>query len=379
MWYKLLCTISILALFLFAGTPSQAQMPVADFSIDKTFLDMLTTPGNFKIQLQDQSVGATSVSMEVCDDLMISCSGQFTGSNPIIEFQRQFSDYWVRVIATNAMGADTLDSLITVFCGNLTVQPSAQCTWQLVGDTLSVSHIPVDDNSWDPGTTISGPGVIFNPWCPGHNACSVKLTQTGTFTICGDWYFGTCSQTVPVSCCDTIEINCLPTRATWAYTVLGSQLVQFADTGYANANPQYLWDFGDGNTSTQQNPQHAYSQPGAYNVCLTVTDSCGTDQVCQTVYAGVTSAGEPELISGLRVSPNPSNGRFKVEFNSSIVGGASLSLMDVQGKVLWSRETALSGGEHTFTVDDAALAPGFYLFRVATKESMRHQSLQILR
>ena len=34
----------------------------------------------------------------------------------------------------------------------------------------------------------------------------------------------------------------------------------------------WLWDFGDGTTSTQQWPQHVYTQPGNYTVKLTVTD-----------------------------------------------------------------------------------------------------------
>src|SRR5690606_15540869 len=38
-------------------------------------------------------------------------------------------------------------------------------------------------------------------------------------------------------------------------------------------NLQYLWDFGDGNTSTQAYPSHIYASIGVYNLCLTVTDS----------------------------------------------------------------------------------------------------------
>ncbi|MCI5056417.1 MAG: PKD domain-containing protein, partial [Flavobacteriales bacterium] len=34
---------------------------------------------------------------------------------------------------------------------------------------------------------------------------------------------------------------------------------------------QWLWDFGDGNTSTQQNPSHQYANPGTYNVTLTAS------------------------------------------------------------------------------------------------------------
>jgi len=35
---------------------------------------------------------------------------------------------------------------------------------------------------------------------------------------------------------------------------------------------QYLWDFGDGNTSQLQNPVHQYAQPGGYSVTLSLTD-----------------------------------------------------------------------------------------------------------
>ena len=37
----------------------------------------------------------------------------------------------------------------------------------------------------------------------------------------------------------------------------------------------YLWNFGDGDTSTSQNPTHAYDQEGAYTITLTVTDNDG--------------------------------------------------------------------------------------------------------
>jgi PKD repeat protein len=45
--------------------------------------------------------------------------------------------------------------------------------------------------------------------------------------------------------------------------------VQFTDHSY-NAN-NYFWDFGDGTTSTLENPTHTYSQPGTYDVTLIST------------------------------------------------------------------------------------------------------------
>ncbi len=41
-------------------------------------------------------------------------------------------------------------------------------------------------------------------------------------------------------------------------------------------NNSYLWDFGDGSTSTDINPKHAYKKTGVYQISLTVTNGCGS-------------------------------------------------------------------------------------------------------
>ena len=37
----------------------------------------------------------------------------------------------------------------------------------------------------------------------------------------------------------------------------------------------YLWDLGDGSTSTEANPRHSYAKAGTYTIKLTVTDATG--------------------------------------------------------------------------------------------------------
>jgi PKD repeat protein len=50
--------------------------------------------------------------------------------------------------------------------------------------------------------------------------------------------------------------------------------ITFTDTSILGdaINLTWSWDFGDGNTSTEQNPMHNYSMGGNYTVTLTVTD-----------------------------------------------------------------------------------------------------------
>ncbi|MCC6447334.1 MAG: gliding motility-associated C-terminal domain-containing protein [Chitinophagaceae bacterium] len=46
----------------------------------------------------------------------------------------------------------------------------------------------------------------------------------------------------------------------------------------------YLWDFGDGNTSTDKDPIHIYEKDGTYTVCLTARNSYGCkDTACKSV------------------------------------------------------------------------------------------------
>lgn len=52
-------------------------------------------------------------------------------------------------------------------------------------------------------------------------------------------------------------------------------VIEFVDNSIGDVIVEWLWDFGDGNTSTEKDPQHTYEQPGMYDVSLTVTDSDG--------------------------------------------------------------------------------------------------------
>ena len=60
-------------------------------------------------------------------------------------------------------------------------------------------------------------------------------------------------------------------------TQLGEATVPFDDfsVDVDGEIVSYFWDFGDGNTSTEQNPVHTYGAPGTYTVTLTVTDDEG--------------------------------------------------------------------------------------------------------
>jgi len=82
----------------------------------------------------------------------------------------------------------------------------------------------------------------------------------------------TCTVTSVMGCTATLSavINPVISTSNFNYTTSCNNIVNFTDaTTVINGIPSlWNWDFGDGNTSTQQNPTHQYTQPGVYQVRL---------------------------------------------------------------------------------------------------------------
>jgi PKD repeat protein len=66
--------------------------------------------------------------------------------------------------------------------------------------------------------------------------------------------------------------------------------VQFTDTS-TNAPTSWLWTFGDGSTSTLQNPTHTYIAAGGYTVSLNATNAYGSDTMTRANYIVVSQGG----------------------------------------------------------------------------------------
>lgn len=77
-------------------------------------------------------------------------------------------------------------------------------------------------------------------------------------------------------------------NASFQYAALGASggayYVQFTDTTTGtDAAAGYAWDFGDGGTSNESSPEKTYTNPGTYNVKLTVTDAGHSSQYSTSV------------------------------------------------------------------------------------------------
>ena len=117
----------------------------------------------------------------------------------------------------------------------------------------------------------------------------------------------------------------------------------------------WSWSFGDGDTSTEQNPAHTYTTPGVYNVSLTVSDGCGTDTETKSGYITVQSPCDAAAYSIADAfvetrADGDHDGcpeRTRVHFDADVEAGCSKSVF---AKVLLRPEGST---EWAFTVQSA--------------------------
>lgn len=114
------------------------------------------------------------------------------------------------------------------------------------------------------------------------------------------------------------EITQLPPVAGFSY-VANLLAVTFTDssTDPNNDITTWAWDFGDGNTSTEQSPTHTYAADGTYTVGLTVTDSEGHTNSTSMEVSVVSIAATAEIKRAYKTRM----GRLRVDIKYENVGG----------------------------------------------------------
>jgi len=101
-----------------------------------------------------------------------------------------------------------------------------------------------------------------------------------------------------------------------------NQVVSFHDTS-TGAPSSWLWNFGDQDSSTDQDPQHAYSTAGSFTVRLTVGSASGTDSTTKVI---TVASNQP--VAGFTSSPSSPSVNQPVSFVDTSTGGPSSWLWD---------------------------------------------------
>ncbi len=217
-------------------------------------------------------------------------SGTSTDANPQHSYA-QPGTYTVTLIVNGDCGTDMISQDVVI--GPFTPQVGfganivAGCAPLTVTFTDQSTHAPTAWSWTFPGgtpatSTEQHPTVVYNSL----GSYDVQLTASNAAG----------SSQLLQSNMITVEASPL---AGFGSAVNGPE-AQFSNTT-SGVSVSYSWDFGDGQTSNELNPLHAYAAPGIYNVYLTANNACGTSTVFQAITITEflpTAAFNPSINSG---------------------------------------------------------------------------------
>ncbi len=175
----------------------------------------------------------------------------------------------------------------------------------------------------------------------------------------------------------------------------------------------YVWDFGDGTSSTDPYPTHVYDGDGPWILCLTMTSNFCTDTYCDTVSVDAngmlngmivdghstgtvsndasrsggftlnviqeipTGITETPALAEMNLWPNPVGNELNLDFNSIRAGSSTISVINTDGSKVLQVKRAVVLGKNTVKLNTASLAPGLYLLRMGVgAQQLAHRFLK---
>jgi PKD repeat protein len=234
-------------------------------------------PAPLDVQFSDTSTGAVdSWSWSFGD------GGTSTAASPMHTFANM-GTYTVTLTTRNAAGSTTRTATVKVDVA----KPVASFT-----NTPATGPAPLPVQFTDTSATTGGAPTSWL-WDFGDKTTSTQQNPAHTFTQMGTY-------TVRLTATNASGSNFVERAvvvavakpvASFTYTPPTGPAplpVQFTDTSATTggAPASWVWDFGDGTTSTQQNPTHTYAAGGTYEVSLKVDNASGSSSAKNTITIG---------------------------------------------------------------------------------------------
>ncbi|WP_367388887.1 PKD domain-containing protein [Lewinella sp. LCG006] len=260
-----------------------------------------------------------------------------TEENPNFTFPGP-GDYPVTLSVTNECGTENYDlqvSLIEPLVVEISSNITEGCA-PLVIAFEDLSSGSVENRIWnfpggEPATSTAIAPLVTFP-APGTYTISLSISNSNN-SASGMQEITVASPPVPV------------------FNIITNDLTISLQNNSLNAS-SYFWNFGDGNTSTLENPVHTYASAGVYEVSLNASnDYCGVANA-QTINVTISAIEDP-ADSPLMIYPNPTSGWLQIEHWTK----GEISLIAPRGRLLTTWRTVTS------SLDISAFPAGLYFLR----------------
>jgi PKD repeat protein len=316
-------------------------------SIQTYYAENLTgTPSQF-IGAADSSIGAGSINNSAYGAL------NFRADQPL-----EIVSTWVYAQGSSirtfflAEGENTTGTLPANTIDDVTV--FLQSGWQEVQLNLMV---PDTGNYNLGGETLNlyanSTGAAYPYNVPGL----ISINSSAAASSDSYYYFYNLQVREPRCVSPKDTATAVPVSSYFTYTD-NSNTFTFMD-GSSGAT-SWLWDFGDGNTSTQQNPVHTYANGNAYTVTLSINGgSCISTQVINGILGIDKPANDRPMV---RLMPNPANSWVQLNLDKAATEDLTIQITAVDGRTL--QTATLKQGITEFTLNLEQLPSAVYFVSI---------------
>ncbi len=283
--------------------------------------------------------------------------GNSIAENPIHTYTGAGNYNVIEIVEASNGCVDTITkSVIVNPTPNVMFSSSTACLGNEVFfiDNSFISSGTLTSWTWD-FDNGNGASTIQNPSYTFDNVGNADVTLTVVSDLnC----VGTLTQTIDVLAGPTADFSFSPTSA---FTL---EDVFFTDQSTNGPIDLWLWEFGDGNGETVQNPTHQFADGGTYQITLTVTDTSGCENsTSKEILVGL----PPALPSAFTPNGDGENDVF-------IIRGGPFDEVDFKvynnwGQLIFTSNDVNVGWDGTFNGEDAPLGVYTWTFTVVINET----------
>jgi len=180
---------------------------------------------------------------------------------------------------------------------------------------------------------------------------------------------------------DYITVSLLAPAADFsadATSIHAGSTVNFTDLTENNVS-SWSWNFGDGNSSSEQNPAHTYTEIGTYSVSLMVSGNGGSDSITKSDFIAVspeTGTYDVAFENKMVIFPNPAKISCTVLLPDGITGITSIKIFDAIGKELFVKTDVY---DNSYILDLSDVSAGLYYISLLSDHHLITEKLIRLR
>jgi PKD repeat protein len=251
------------------------------------------------------------------------------------------------------------DSLTSAYL-EISEQLNIQCapvgvTWQnILNDTTLVLHSGDNSHPNIDGSYVAALTIFSSIW----KQSSFGLTYTAGLSSQLAQYYQTKSANTIFNSTNDWNLLINNPSANFSESISGNTTTFTNSSSSVNSTLNYSWDFGDGNTSSIQNPSHTYATNGTYTVTLIASNCIFSDTITNTIQIG-TNSMEENTNTNFEFYPNPTTHQIAINVEKQLLGSV-YTIYDYTGKSILSGKIL----SEQSVIDLVDLSKGIYLLSI---------------